>query len=380
MPKVTVLVPSYNSERYLDECLSSIASQTLEDIEVICLNDGSTDGTLQIMRSYEAKDSRFRVIDKPNSGYGNTMNQGIDSARGEFFTALESDDVFPKTACQDMYDFIIENDLDYCKADAALFAGDGESRTFVPAPVSQIKASYEDVYNPSLDPGRWFCRSGQPGMYRMSFLNKYGIRHHESPGASFQDLGFWSQVVFCGKRVRNLDKVCYHIRRDNPNSSEVDPSKVYTICGEADFVHRQAQQLEGINHEKCLVASAYFAFIVYRWNCSRLTGDALRAFIERFSTDMLAYKSEGSLDLSYFNEADTNEVTKVMEDPAAYYYENWVMPNEIRQATEPLASENAALRQEIEALRQELDGVYGSYRYRIGTAVTAPGRLLRRDK
>ena len=78
MAKVSVVVPVYNVEKYLTECLDSIINQTLEDIEIICVNDGSTDSSLEILNNYAQKDKRIIVINKANSGYGNTMNIGIN--------------------------------------------------------------------------------------------------------------------------------------------------------------------------------------------------------------------------------------------------------------------------------------------------------------
>ena len=83
MPKVSVIVPVYNVEAYLDQCVKSILSQTLEDIEVLLINDASTDGSLEIARSYE-NDARVRVLDKPHGGLGDTRNYGVARATGEY--------------------------------------------------------------------------------------------------------------------------------------------------------------------------------------------------------------------------------------------------------------------------------------------------------
>ena len=90
-PIVSILVPCYNVEAYLRECLDSIVNQTLTDIEIICINDGSTDGTLGIIKEYAAKDKRIKIIDKENEGYGKSMNRGLDAATGEYVGIVESD-------------------------------------------------------------------------------------------------------------------------------------------------------------------------------------------------------------------------------------------------------------------------------------------------
>ena len=83
MPMVSIIVPIYNTEQYLEECLSSICTQTLADIEIICVNDGSTDQSADIITRFAASDKRIKVIHKENTGYGNTMNMGIKAASGE---------------------------------------------------------------------------------------------------------------------------------------------------------------------------------------------------------------------------------------------------------------------------------------------------------
>ena len=82
MPKISIIVPVCNVEKYLSKCLDSIVNQTLKEIEIICIDDGSTDDSGAILDSYSQKDSRIKVIHKKNSGYGNSMNVGMDCAEG----------------------------------------------------------------------------------------------------------------------------------------------------------------------------------------------------------------------------------------------------------------------------------------------------------
>ena len=93
-PLVSVLVPIYNVERYLERCLSSLAAQTFNDFEVICVNDGSTDASPNIVRGFADRDKRFILVNKENSGYGASMNVGLDRARVRYVAILESDDFF----------------------------------------------------------------------------------------------------------------------------------------------------------------------------------------------------------------------------------------------------------------------------------------------
>ncbi|QHQ36459.1 DUF6212 domain-containing protein [Algicella marina] len=102
-PKVSVIVPVYNVERYLEDCLASIAAQTLADIEVLLVNDGSTDGSTAIIDSFVAQDSRFHRVDRANGGLSAARNTGLDAATGAFIAFVDSDDTIAPTMLQDMF-------------------------------------------------------------------------------------------------------------------------------------------------------------------------------------------------------------------------------------------------------------------------------------
>ena len=374
MPKVSVIIPIYNNAGYLRECLDSVAAQTLADIQVICVNDGSTDGSLAIMREYEAADSRFTVIDKPNTGYGASLNVGTAAAEGEYLTVLESDDVFPEDACQAMYEFCVSQDLDFCKADASIFFGEGDGRTYEYLPASEKQVCYEAVFDAAADPGRYFARGGQPGMYRLAFLRDSGIVYHESPGATFQDTSFWAQVTFAAHRVRYLAQPCYLIRRDNPGSSEADGSKVYTINAEYDFVRQRIDEMEGIDKQKCKVACSYFRFWNYYWSIGRISPKFRREFIVRFAEEFRALDEAGELDRRYFTDDELAILHAIMGDPEAYYFESWKVPQQV----DGMIARLKQLEAENAQLRAELAEVYGSKRYRLGSMAALPLEFVRR--
>ena len=92
--KVSVIIPVYNVEKYLRECIDSILNQTLRDLELICVDDGSTDGSLEILHEYEKADSRVKVLTQHNMGAGAARNKGLAIATGEYLSFLDSDDFF----------------------------------------------------------------------------------------------------------------------------------------------------------------------------------------------------------------------------------------------------------------------------------------------
>lgn len=103
MPKVSVLVPVYNVEKYLEQCLDSIIGQTLTDIEIICVNDGSTDSSPKILQKYAKKDKRIKIVNKTNGGLPSARNAGIDVAKGEYLSFIDSDDYIQSNMMQTLY-------------------------------------------------------------------------------------------------------------------------------------------------------------------------------------------------------------------------------------------------------------------------------------
>lgn len=120
-PKVSLLVPICNVERYLRECLDSAVTQSLKDIEIVCINDGSTDSSPDIIREYMARDERVKMIDKANSGYGDSMNRGLEMARGEYVGILESDDFMFEDSLQKLVAKADAEHADVVKGDFYLY-------------------------------------------------------------------------------------------------------------------------------------------------------------------------------------------------------------------------------------------------------------------
>ena len=103
MPKISIIMPVYNASAFLEQSILSLKRQTLSDIEIICVNDGSKDDSLQIIRKYASKDARIKIIDKPNGGYGHSMNCGLSIARGKYIGILEPDDYIDINAFEKLY-------------------------------------------------------------------------------------------------------------------------------------------------------------------------------------------------------------------------------------------------------------------------------------
>ena len=116
MPKVSVIIPIYNTEKYLRKCLDSVCNQTLSDIEIICVNDCSTDNSLEILEEYASKDNRIKLIDfKENKGAAVARNAGIDEAKGEYIGFVDSDDFIDLDFYEKLYNKAVKSGADCVK-------------------------------------------------------------------------------------------------------------------------------------------------------------------------------------------------------------------------------------------------------------------------
>ena len=114
MVEISVILPVYNSENYIKECLDSLLSQTFKDIEILCIDDGSTDGSLNILKDIEKTDSRITVITQENMGVAKTRNNGMNLVKGNYVYFMDSDDCLDKNAFKKLHDNITSNRSDFC--------------------------------------------------------------------------------------------------------------------------------------------------------------------------------------------------------------------------------------------------------------------------
>ena len=222
---VSVIVPTYNTERFLDQALTSAEQNSRVDIEIICLNDGSTDGSLKIMQDHASRDERIRVIDKANQGYGASVNRGLDEARGTYVAILEPDDyVMPH-----MYDDLFEYATLYRTHDLPDIVKTPYWRVWMPTTDQErlLHCSYYRRIKPSHQP---FTLSECPrivqhhpsiwsALYRRDFLQEKGIRMKEVPGAGWVDNPFLFETMCQAGRIVYLDEPYYCYREDLPGSS-----------------------------------------------------------------------------------------------------------------------------------------------------------------
>lgn len=240
MPNVSVIIPVYNVEKYLTKCLESVVNQTLKDIEIICINDGSTDNSLSILEEYAQKDARIKIINKQNSGYGASMNMGLNAANSEYIGIVESDDFIEPDMFEKLYLKAKENDLDLVRCCYFEYKTTDNSNTVIEngwVPKNKIYCPLEEQAPFWQAPAIW-CN-----LFKKEMIEKNHIRFLETPGASYQDTSFAFKLYASAKRFMMIEDALLHYRVDNINSSVNSTLKAFFVNKEyaeiIDFSLRQ---------------------------------------------------------------------------------------------------------------------------------------------
>ncbi len=218
-PKVSVVVPIYNVERYLRECVDSILAQTLKDIEVILVDDGSPDKCGEIIDQYAKKDARVVAVHQKNSGYSIAVNKGIDLARGEYIGIIESDDWIEPDMYEQLYNDAKKNKTDVTKGMFYIYnsTSDEGMRDIVYKNPSGVDLRYAPSGAFTLSD--WpkliaFHASIWSSIYRADFVK--AIKIPDTAGASYQDFPFMVETLCRAKRISVVKRPFVHWRND-PN-------------------------------------------------------------------------------------------------------------------------------------------------------------------
>ena len=214
-PKVSVIVPIYNAEKYLRECLDSVVNQTLRDIEIICVNDGSTDYSLGVLKDYEKKDDRIRVFSQENAGAGIARNHGLKHAKGEYVSFVDSDDWLELDALEKTYQNAKVNDSDLVFFNAIEHYPDRvRNRICFPDNAEYAKGifSYKDNRNLVLNSSLVVWNK----LHRTKFLRDHNLQFQDFPVN--EDVPFHIQSTLLAERITYVPENLYHYRRDEPGS------------------------------------------------------------------------------------------------------------------------------------------------------------------
>ncbi len=278
VPKVSIVVPVYNVERYLEQCLDSILAQTLQDIEIILIDDGSKDASGTICDAYAVKDHRIKAIHCLNGGYGKAVNLGFSLAQGEYLGIIESDDFIKPEMFEKLYLTAIQHDADIVKSNFYRYwsipVERSEKANLLKRLVKNTPVSAKDY--PALYttmPTVWSA------IYKTTFIRQHKIDFLETPGASYQDAAFTFKIWLYAERAVFLDDAFLYYRQDNETSSINSKGKVFCVCDECAEVERLLKA-DYPDNQQLWQLKDKFKFDKYNWNFWRLEDLLRKEFLQ----------------------------------------------------------------------------------------------------
>ena len=315
--KVSVIIPVYNMEKYLLRCLRSVMKQTLKEIEIICVNDGSTDSSLAILQECANNDNRITIIDKKNTGYGNTMNIGIEQAKGDYIGIVESDDFIHPAMYENLYRTAIQQSAEVVKANYFIYSNAAKEETVY------LEALQECMYHEVIEPMKDFkiffvSPSIWSAIYSRQFINSNNIRFLNTKGASYQDTSFYFKTCFCAKRMYLLKEAYVYYWIDNENSSVNNPKKIFCVCDELNEI-QNFLSLYNVEHQWEIALR--YKFQVYIWNYNRLSLPYQYAFLLRMADEFRLDIEQGCFNHLYWNQTDKQTIEHIISDYDNFYHD-----------------------------------------------------------
>ena len=214
---ISVIMPIYNAGDYLYRSIGSIQAQTVQDFEIIAVDDGSTDNSLAILKALAKEDDRIRIISREEKGYALTMNEALDNAAGDYVLNVDPDDWLEPNAFERMLSEMDE-DVDFVKCAFVFELPEGKQEEYY---YSDEPVEFCPRELPTELKMRFFCSQVAiwTCLIRRAFIEKHHIRLNPTPGAAYQDAGFIFQINACADKVRIIPDVLYHYNKTNENAS-----------------------------------------------------------------------------------------------------------------------------------------------------------------
>ena len=217
--KISVIVTVYNLEPYIRQCMDSIINQTIKDIEIICVDDGSTDGSTEILKEYEKNDSRVKVVTQENAGAGAARNKGMSYASGKYLSFLDGDDFFEPGMLEEAYKLAEEDETDFVVYKSDQYHTEDGTYTF---PKWVVREEEIPPYHPfsfrqvTTNVFKVFVGWAWDKLYRKDFVDKYNLKFQEQRTSN--DMLFVFSALVLAKRISVVPKILAHQRRDAKDS------------------------------------------------------------------------------------------------------------------------------------------------------------------
>lgn len=280
MTKVSVIMAVLNGMPYFPEALESVQNQTLQELEILVVDAGSTDGTLDYVAQKQAKDNRIKLLHSPVKSMGKQCNMALEAARGKYIGFCESDDFLELTMFEDLY-LLGEGKPEADGVISNFFMTTGEGKSQINYKHSLFSRQNQEKIGQCTSYDEFsVLQYGLVymwhGIYPKDFLDKYQIRLNETSGAAFQDAGFVEQVKLHSRCYAFTEKAYYHYRRDNDNSSGF--KKGVSLFAVQEFQYALTsffQKNKGVSEREWKIFQKYFYMFTYYYQIESLWLDSI---------------------------------------------------------------------------------------------------------
>lgn len=267
MPKVSVIIPIYNVEKYLAKCLDSVINQTYKDLEIICVNDESPDNSLQILEEYAAKDNRIKIVNRKNGGLSAARNSGLDVAIGDYCYFIDSDDwieldtiaYLVKLACLNNVDCIVHSVKNIPEDENCIQIAKECQDWF------DCKNKPAGIYDVPLNINNEIAAVAWNKLYKMDIIKKYNCRFPE--GLINEDEAFiWTYMIHCNKYYYTNECLYNYLRRSDSIMAERDNSpKVLDILDIQKIIFKTVEKYKDINSYREVLTNNYINEVRWLW-------------------------------------------------------------------------------------------------------------------
>lgn len=275
LPKVSVIIPIYNVEKYLRKCIESVANQTLKEIEIICVNDGSQDNSLKILNELVQIHNNIKIINQQNSGYGKAVNAGFNIACGQYIGIVESDDFISDDMFEVLYNLSGNGSVDVIKGNFwDYYEEEGKKPVSLVnkerANTITMKCPFTLKENPEIS---WGHPSVWSAIYRRDFLLQNGIKMMEEKGGGWVDNPFFYETLCRAKSIIWTPKPLYYYRKTNLTSSsnsQTDPAVPFDRMNDNLNILKNTE-MNSLHIEKVAYARALMYMRGAKFECDYIT-------------------------------------------------------------------------------------------------------------
>jgi len=310
--RISVLMPCYNAGEYLYRSIGSIQKSTVQDFEIICLDDGSTDNTLEILHELMEKDNRIRVYSREEKGYAVTMNELLDKAQGKYVINIDPDDWIEPSMFRTMLGYM-DKDTDFVKCGFWFELGDKrqkyqyttEAAEFCPRKLNAKSKMEYFVSQVAL----WTC------LIRREFIERHHIRLYETPGAAYQDTSFNFLINTLADKIRLIPDALYHYNKTNVNASTASPRYPLAPVEQYRWILQWCME----NAEYGIWVRSVLCrcrFGSYLWNMARIRKEDRLEFAKMAQEDFI--EDNDFIDVRMFSEEEYQAFIRARNNPVDF--------------------------------------------------------------